>query len=932
MLFLLVSTSNPGAERIPWTNSKVKGSPEPPPPYLTARAFTRLKFSEPLELTAMPGSDRLVLVEQRGKIYSFPANNQTERADLFADIKKLHPDTTEVYSLAFHPQFEKNRFVYIWYMLQHEKPEGTKIARFKVKETHPPEIDPETEKVVFTWKSGGHNGGAIRFGKDGYMYLGTGDGVGPTPPDGMNTGQDISDLLSSILRIDVDAEEQGRTYRIPPDNPFVSTPGARGEIWAYGFRNPWRMSFDRETGDLWVGDVGWELWEMIYRVEKGGNYGWSVMEGSSQVVRRDLKPGPTPILPPTVEHPHSEAASITGGVVYYGSQHPELRGSYIYGDYETGKIWELRLENNRVVKHREIASTRHKISSFGEIPNGELYIVDHLGTLHRLVKNSAADIPHEFPKKLSDTGLFSNVARHELASGVVDYSIKTSMWKDYATGTRFAAWPGKSTAKLDGTRLEAPNDAVLAKTYSLEMESGNSSSRRHIETQVLHFSEGKWNPYTYAWNEEQTDAFLVESKGAVRELVVKDASAPGGKRVQNWRLHSRAECLRCHNSWCGTVLGFNDEQVNRESWAMLVSRELSQEKDQKLVNPHDAQASLDSRARSYLHINCSHCHRENAGGSVLSFMNIEMPLPRAGLLGTKPAQGSFGIPEPAVVAPGDPLRSVLYFRMSKMGSGHMPYLGSSLVDPAGIELIREWIAALKPGQEPTLTSEMEEKFQQFNRNPDARKVTALLQNPAGGLRLMQALDAGEFNPAVRELVIREVAGADNFLVRDLFDRFLPAEQRVQTLGLNVDPAFILPLQGDQGRGRSLFFEERGQCSSCHRIDGAGKDFGPDLSQIGQKYSKRDLLEHILEPSKVLAPEYIGYSVELADDSVHTGFVLSRSEREILLKEQNGQLRVPLNGSEKVQSLKLSLMPEGLLQSWTAQQAADLLEFLSRQRN
>ena len=192
-------------------------------------------------------------------------------------------------------------------------------------DTDPPRCDPKSEKVLITWLAGGHNGGDLHFGNDGYLYISTGDGASPNPPDRSNTGQDISDLLSSILRIDVDHEDKDRPYAIPADNPFIKTPKARPEVWAYGFRNPWRMSFDRPTGDLWVGDVGWELWEMIYRVKRGGNYGWSVMEGP-QAVRPESKRGPTPILPPNLAFPHTEAASITGGYVYRGNKLKELQG------------------------------------------------------------------------------------------------------------------------------------------------------------------------------------------------------------------------------------------------------------------------------------------------------------------------------------------------------------------------------------------------------------------------------------------------------------------------------------------------------------------------------------------------------------------------------------------------------------------------------
>ena len=204
-------------------------------------------------------------------------------------------------------------------------------------DTDPPRIDPKSEKVIFTWLGGGHNGCDLHFGPDGFLYISTGDGTNPNPPDSSTPVRIMSDL--SRARSCASTSTGKRTASptlMPPDNPFLKTPKARPEIWAYGFRNPWRMSFDRQTGDLWVGDVGWELWEMIYRVQKGGNYGWSVMEGP-QRVRPESKRGPTPILPPALALPHTESASITGGYVYRGKSYTELAGVYICGDWVTRK-------------------------------------------------------------------------------------------------------------------------------------------------------------------------------------------------------------------------------------------------------------------------------------------------------------------------------------------------------------------------------------------------------------------------------------------------------------------------------------------------------------------------------------------------------------------------------------------------------------------
>jgi len=954
--------------RIPWVLSRISGSPEPPSPYRAERIFPNLKFVEPLELVAMPGSERLIIAEHANKIFSIPNEPNCKSPDLFADMKQLHPDVTEVYSVAFHPQFEKNRFVYIWYILKPELPDGTHISRFKVSETNPPQVDLSTEQSVFTWKSGGHNGGCIRFGLDGYLYISTGDGAGPDPPDPLNTGQDISDVLSSILRIDVDHAESGKAYRVPLDNPFVNTPGARPEVWAYGLRNPWRMSIDRKTGDLWVGDVGWELWEMIDRVQKGGNYGWSILEGSHQSIKPGGKHGPTPILPPTMEHPHSEAASITGGCVYRGSRLPELIGAYIYGDWETGKIWELRHDGSRVTKSRELVDTPFRIVSFGEDNNGELYIVDFGGTLLRLIRNPAAATPSTFPRKLSEAGVFTALRDQKPAPGVYAYSVNAELWTDHAHADRLVAFTGTSgiLTNNDG-RWQFPSNAVLLKTLSIEMQQGDATTRRKLETQVLHFTGESWNAYTFRWNKAQTDATLVPAGGAEQTFTIADAAAPGGKRQLTWRFHSRAECLRCHNPWCNTALGFNPPQLNKSlrsvspkeeriaqsaatnqlntfvHLGLIDSASLGSKLPPSLVNPYDPTANLNARARSYLHVNCSHCHREHAGGSVLSYMNFDLPLEKTALVDKSPSQGGLGLTDPKVIAAGAPCRSALFYRMAKLGKGHMPYLGSTCIDERGLDLIYDWIQQLPAGEENLVASNSPARLQPEEKatlrqlgssnNLTARQqseaIEQMLSSVSDALALVRALDQKSLRQAICQTVIAKGSAASEPLVRDLFERFLPDEKRVRVLGSNIKPEAVLAIKGDAARGRRFFRQEGGaQCQTCHRAEGVGRDFGPDLSRVGQKYTRAQILENILQPSKSIDPKYIAYMIETRDEAAHTGFLVSKSANEVVLKEANAnEIRLSTANIQHMEALRLSLMPEGLLQGMSAQEAADLIEYL-----
>jgi glucose/arabinose dehydrogenase len=234
-------------QRVPWTTSRIKGSPEPPPPFRSEVAFPKLKFFEPLDLANVPGTNRLAVATRPGKIFTFVNDASTAKADLLLDVKKI------VYSITFHPQFAKNGYLYVTYIVEDDKPNGTRVARFEVKDDNPPRADPASEKVILEWPSGGHNGGCLKFGPDGYLYIGTGDGSGIA--DEFHTGQNLGDVLASILRIDVDRPGAGKAYSVPKDNPFVNRKGARPEIWAYGLRQPWKFSFDRRTGALWCGEV-----------------------------------------------------------------------------------------------------------------------------------------------------------------------------------------------------------------------------------------------------------------------------------------------------------------------------------------------------------------------------------------------------------------------------------------------------------------------------------------------------------------------------------------------------------------------------------------------------------------------------------------------------------------------------------------------------
>ncbi len=944
--------------RVAWSTSRITGSPEPPLPYVTENAFPLLKFDRCLDITNAPGTDRLFVAEQGGKIVSFSPRSSVASADVVIDLSKAIPGAREVYAVAFHPQFETNRYCYVCYIMEPGKEDGTHIARFRVSDRDPPTIDPTSETTIITWLSGGHNGCDLAFGPDGYLYISTGDGVGPNPPDTLQTGQDVSDLLSSILRIDVDGSDSARNYRIPADNPFVELKEARGEVWAYGLRNPWRLSFDRQTGDLWVGDVGWELWEMLNCVQRGGNYGWAVMEGL-QTTNPTWPRGPTPILPPTIQHPHSESSSITDGLTYYGTRLTELYGHHVYGDYDTGKIWAFRFRDGQVVDQRELADTSHRIVGFGEDHQGEMYVLDHIaGTIHRLVPNPETTQSTDFPRRLSETGLFRSVAQQIPAPGVVQYTINAQPWADHATSERFVAVPGDVSLERDGKRWKFPKESVLVKTISIEMQRGHPESRRRLETQILHLSQGQWNPYTYRWNEQGTDATLLGASGASLDLEVVDDGAPKGIRHQTWRLSSRAECQRCHNKWSGPVLGFNveqlhtgtadlasdDDQLSHLTDIGLFAEQVPPTDRIKMADPYDPSADCNDRARAYLQVNCAHCHRQHAGGSVISIMHNDVPLGKTRMIDERPTQGTFGIPAARVIAPGDPWRSVLFYRMSKLGGGRMPHLGSSEADISGLDLMQEWIESL-PEQSNTRTRDHEVAIRrrrgeladlaglcQNQQSADQASATIdrLLSTTTGALMLQRSIDNKSLSTEMSSLVVTKAAHHREVSVRDLFEHFLPPEQRTQRLGTVIHADQILALVGDSIRGRKVFFETAGvQCKTCHRIDQHGVEVGPDLEKVGRKYGRAELLETILEPSKVIDPKYLTYVVETTEGQVFTGLMEKKDSDEVVLRQATNELiRISAKRVESATPQQRSLMPELLLRDMTAQQVADLLEYLS----
>lgn len=923
------------AKRPAWTRSKVVGSPEPPAPYRATRIFPEFEIKQPIYLDREPGTkDAYLLVQHLGSWWGPSKIHRLRdgKAEFLLDIDRL------VYSLAFDPNYEENGYIYVFGNEQIDRKRYNRITRHTVNRAAPHEIDPKSELILIEWPSAGHDGGGLAFGSDGMLYISSGDGSADS--DDGNTGQSLDDLNGGILRIDVRDPKPGRLYKVPDDNPFCKTPGACPEVWAFGLRNPWRLTYDKDLDQLWSGMNGQDLWESIYLIQKGANYGWPIQEGS-QPFHTERPRGPGPLVPSTVDHPHSSFRSLTGGIVYRGNELPELDGTYIYGDYSTGEIWGARHDGTRLTFSEELARTTLLITAFAPGHGGELIVVDHGGGLYKLERTPKAASQGTFPARLSETGIFLSTNSHAVDPGLIPYEVNSPQWADGAQQGRWIGLPGDARIEYTGRwGWNLPEGSVLVKTLSIEMEAGNPASRKRIETQLLTKQQKEWAGYSYAWDEDQSDAVLVGAEGMDRPLTIRDPAAPGGIREQTWRFASRNECMSCHSRAASYVLGLTELQFNRPSGpkgdgpnqialleqfdAFSAPPRRKPEDLKRLPDPSDPNAPIEQRVRAYLHANCAACHISAGGGNAAINLEWGSPIGMTKLVDIDPIHDKFGLHDAKLVSPGDPDRSVLLYRLRATGGARMPRVGSNVVDEAAAKLVREWIAGLKPA-EGTAPPQREAIA---DLEPNADSIDKALASTGKAMALVDAIEDGTLPEATRTAVLGRVPHHPNAAARALLERFLPASQRTKRLGASFDFAPILERAGNAERGRQLFFSEAINCKSCHKVDDTSDLVGPSLRGIGSKYPRESLLEQVVRPSQRIDEKYRNYTLVTKDGEVRSGLLVKRLRDAAILRPATGaDLRVPDAEIEELNPSPTSLMPEGLLKDLTEEQAADLLEYL-----
>jgi uncharacterized repeat protein (TIGR03806 family) len=672
----------------------------PPPPPVTAypaalvEAFpSRVRATTTVSLVQAPGdASRWFVVKKSGVIETFSNSPGVTTNTVFLNMAGRNVfDSGEsgLHGIAFHPGWPATPKAYVSFVSNEGGVYFSNIALYQSKDLGAT-LDPTTFQTVFRFQQPGtatnHKGGHLEFGPDGHLYAGFGDCA-------FNRGtlaQDPHSYCGKLIRIDVNA---AAPYAIPPTNPYASSGGLK-EIYALGFRNPWRWSFDRTSGELWMGDVGENTYEEVDRVTSGGNYGWPIFE-ANHCIRRMGTCTETYVLPPVDFYPRTEGSSITGGVVYRGSAIPELQGAYLLADYGTGNVWALTLHPGTGAPHRVLLGNISNPIHFAQDSAGEVYVATIPGRIYRLTprEQDAGTPGPTFPRKLSATGCADPADPARPSAGQLPYAMNVPFWSDRAEKSRWLAVPDGKTIHLgDDGDWSLPEGSVLRKDFKLDGVL--------IETRLLmRHLDGTWAGYSYEWEADGRDASLLLA----------------GKRktvgAQTWIYPSRAECMRCHTEAAGFTLGLETRQLNREltypSTGLRANQLATLEHvglfDAPLASPPgelgtmpalDGSAPVSQRARAYLASNCSFCHRPGGQGSGGMDLRFDIPEAQLNACNVEPTRGDLGVTGAKLLVPGTPAQSMISLRMHRRDDRAMPPLGSALMDSAGVELIDAWISSL----------------------------------------------------------------------------------------------------------------------------------------------------------------------------------------------------------------------------------------------
>lgn len=644
-------------------------------------AFPGLSAPLLMELEWTPGGRFYLATTMPGTVARFePTVSPTELVTVLDITDRVEVALDDgMLSATLHPSYPSISSLFALYV-SNASPRTIRLSRFELG-ADGIHYDPATEDVLLEGEKVpdtlSHSGGVVRFGPDGYLYVTFGDGGFVVPP--VRNAQDTTSLLGKMLRIDVDVPA-GTHYRIPDDNPFVESTTDRPEIFAWGLRNPFRWSFDAETGAIWEGDVGWASWEEINVIERGGNYGWPVMEGGDCV---DPGCDVTAFREPVLAIPHELGSSaIVGGFVYHGTALPELSGAYLFSDFNRHALFALMAPYGSAPTMRTVVAVDDGIVWVGPDEHGEPLLVG-LEQIFRIEPGAEGRLTPP-PASILDTGCMDLDDPTSLHPAFERYEVNVPLWSDGAGKERYALLPEGTTATFDEAGdLTLPPGTLLVKEFY--------QGHWRLETRFLaQLPDGSWNSYTYRWNDDQSDAQLVA-----------EPTLDGG-----WLFPSSTQCQQCHTGAAGHSLGLELPQLDRtieirgeqvsqlDRWRALgwLPETLPSLTAMRPIDGDEEEdVSEETRIRDYLHANCSHCHRPGNVSRAQLDLRRQTPLAMTGLCDAPHAE-AFGVAH--IIEPGSPDASLLVLRMGSTGPERMPPLGRATVDESALEHVREWIRAM----------------------------------------------------------------------------------------------------------------------------------------------------------------------------------------------------------------------------------------------
>lgn len=702
------------------------------PNFLVDRSIT--------DLIEIPGTNKLLALGKDGLVWALDNDATNGNAKLILDISSQVMGISDggLVGVAFHPRFTDTTSVH-WrevyfcytYRFHEDEPLYDRLARFKFSESLD-SIMPASEEILIQQydRNWWHNGGAMFFDKEGYLYVSLGDEGGSY--DSYKNSQKInSSLFGGIIRIDVDLDSsrshpirryplppQGKPegypdninqhYMIPDDNPWVNENGDNlEEFFAIGLRSPHRIHYDTLTENIWVADVGQVSREEISLISKGSNAQWPYQEGN--ISYPDKKP--TSIIgietPPIFDYDRSWGNCIIGGFVYRGDKYPSLKGKYIFGDLSSKNIWALDPDkDNSVTLLCKVNNAGSGLVSFLNNSDGYIYILTLHGSIFKLMET----VPQEFPSLLSQTGAFTDLKNMVPAKGVVPYGVNAPLWSDGASKKRWISVPKTSDGIVysQDSTWDFPVGTVFIKHFELPV--GKDSTAK-LETRFFVIDENKEGyGITYKWNQQGTDAELI----ADGKLVSEDIPLLEDEVIssQTWTFPSRAQCLDCHNSNAGYILGVKTAQLNKSflyeetgitdnqirTWDHLELfseklMEIDTTKLPKLTSIDDTSATLQSRVRSYLDANCSFCHRP--GGVEAAFdARGSTSLTHQHLVNGEVVSRNSTV-DNKIIKPHDLDSSELWLRDKSLGENKMPPIGKNKLDNEYLKVLQDWILSLR---------------------------------------------------------------------------------------------------------------------------------------------------------------------------------------------------------------------------------------------